>query len=68
MLFQRLRDTEKYEKTKIYILRVAVTFVWVINMLYLIPLPKLLEDASEKQDKMQDVMRLRTFGTIPTGK
>ena len=71
-LFQRLRDIEKYEKTESRSrLVLLITFVWVINMLFLIPLPKLLEDPSEKQDKTQDeedVMRLRTSGTIPTGK
>ena len=70
-LFQSLRDIEEYEKTESRSRRVLlITFVWVINMLFLIPLPKLLEDPSEKQDKKQDedFMRLRTSGTIPTGK
>ena len=70
-LFQRLRDIEEYEKTESRSrLVLYMTFVWVINMLFLIPLPKLLEDPSEKQDKKQEevAMRLRTSGTISTGK
>lgn len=71
-LFQRLRDTEKYKKTESRFHRaLIITFVWVVNMLFLIRLPKLLEDASEKekQVKIQYLMRRHTFETnIPTGK
>lgn len=65
-IFQRLEDTEKYGKKESRTRRVVITFVWVLNMLFLIHLPKLLEDAYNIN--MQDVMRLGSFGIIPTGK
>lgn len=70
-VFQILRDIEEYKKKRKKARSTSrrlliITFVWVVNMLCLIPLPKLLEDPSEKQDK--DILRLRASGTIPTGK
>ncbi|KAK7846738.1 hypothetical protein CFP56_007568 [Quercus suber] len=41
--------------------RFLITFVWVINMLFLIPLPKFFETASKIQDKMQEYIHLEPF-------
>ena len=74
-VFKTLKEIDEYkkkwkkERSRSRRLLV-ITFVWVVNMLFLIRLPKLLEDPSESQNETQDndIMRLRTSGTIPTGK
>ena len=63
--FQKLIDTESDEKGNYIFLRETFFWVnWVINMLFLIPLPELLDDTPKKEDRK----RFYTVGNIPKGK
>ena len=71
---QILGDIEEYKKEHEkagFVSRrlLIVTFVWVVNMLFLIPLHNLLMNSYESAvTQPDDVIRLRRAGTIPSGK